>query len=506
MKLFLALLLTLLGMGVAHAQTLNCVSPAPDGARCLVPGTGTVPAGTVLGTITSPGTIFQMMDPIGRYQLQGNNLVTTQPLAAGQRAGISLGPCTYAYGNNGGIGNAPPPAAYAIPWDTTVSGATLPQLASIPCATNQIGGSRALTVGGAATQAVQKTIQVSTDGVTWSPQTLTPIAGTVGSWYLTGGTTTLPASAGWVYVQFLVATKVATGWAYGGCSTPTLTASGCQPKWSVQGFFVPPVTINSVSVTPGTFSSATAVNWPITTVMSDSSSFAGTYYIAGANTCGFGVTANAVTLATMCPPGTYSDWQVVAVPNDPTIPTMSIPGGTATAGGATVASISASSPCASASCTIYDNVTVGTAITTFVCTMTDGSRCPPSGYGWVLTGQPTYVAINQTTGVLTTATPPPLPDETTNFNVDVSPITVVVNVASISPSSFSLPDSSPIGTQVRFTCTMSDGVTPCTGRTWGFSNVPSFLTASQDTNGGILTTSQAPPLPVDSGTLSVTAQ
>src|SRR5580692_3916455 len=167
--------------------------------------------------------------------------------------------CAYAYSSNG----TAQPAAYAAPWDVLGSGTPKQNLATVDCTQ----AANTLTVGGAATQYVNKSAAVSLNGTSWTPITLTG-TGAVGNWFPTTASLALnlgltQLQGNWTYVQFLVATKQASGWAYGGCLVPQLQAApqGCTPKWSIQGFYSP-VTNAAVpaSVSPlSTIASGSAV-------------------------------------------------------------------------------------------------------------------------------------------------------------------------------------------------------------------------------------------------------
>ena len=168
-----------------------------------------------------------------------------------------------------------------------------------------------------------------------------------------------------------------------------------------------------------------------------------------------------------------------------------------------------------ASASVVDNVAANTTIVRLQCFMNTGAACP-SGVTWtLLPPYPSFVGLSSTQvdgSVLLRAisTPgagadgPPSFDSNT-FAITVNLGVVAPQVASISPTILSIPQDSPLGTLFQFTCVMSDG-SSCSGRTWVFSNYPSFLTPGTNATGGTLTTNLAPPLPTSSGTLQAQAQ
>ena len=156
---------------------------------------------------------------------------------------------------------------------------------------------------------------------------------------------------------------------------------------------------------------------------------------------------------------------------------------------------------------------VGTTVTTYTCIMNDRSTCPPpgSGYVWSMASQPSFLTLNQTTGVLSTNRALTSSDSCTptqdscTFPVTIGPPSTAATVIGIAPTSLPISDQAVQGTVFQFYCTMSDN-SACTNRTWSYASIPSFLTPTINSTGVVLTTNLPPPLNDSSGTLTVSAQ
>lgn len=307
-------------------------------------------------------------------------------------------PCQYAYLSNG----TAQPAQYAPPWDVLGSGVPLPNIATVDCTT----AATKLTVGAQAlsTQYVWKTAYLSTDGVNWNPITLAPSGTSIGQWAQTSGTVNLNLSGaqltGWNYIEFLLATKQAGGWAIGGCSSPQLqVVQGCTPKWSVQAFYQPPQLVASVGLSNTAFPAQTG-NFSIgninITMNLPSPAFVGSLAISGANACGINIVGNAVqTKSAGCNAGTYNDWNIVATPTNNAIPALVAPQSVVAWTTNGIAPLSAS---------ILSDASIGTVIATETCTDTSNVSCSP--VTWSLTGAPSFITINPATGAITTTGTP----------------------------------------------------------------------------------------------------
>jgi hypothetical protein len=154
---------------------------------------------------------------------------------------------------------------------------------------------------------------------------------------------------------------------------------------------------------------------------------------------------------------------------------------------------------------IDGNTPVGT-VYQFGCTIDNGSSC--TNETWSFSNVPQFLTAgqNSTGGTLrTNASPIAQGGGSLLVSVTLSAPTVASITWPGSPGTLNIENVTTINTPYQFACTMSDN-SSCVSRSWSYSNIPAFLTPSQNSTGLVLTTNQPPPLTIGSGSFQVQAQ